>query len=378
MKLYFEESLSAQFYSKYILIVTSFINDSFKLPVCLNYEPLLIFLACVYLVEIYFKIQLKDKAGKKWFQLINGRVEFRIIEELSAKIKLIYDYSNSNRTAHSSSGSLNLLGPKGEKAQEGNRFVIDFEPSLAEERQGDEVEMDDGKVKDGSKSENEIGGNNNNSNHLNVKVAIRTINDQKSFVVEQNSNFNKSNFYNENQNINKSDENQNVISYYLNRKNDQNANKINFSNNNFEQPSSDCYVNYDAIIEEEDFFRNKQFNNFNNQNNILINKQESSPCVLPNNSCFKKKNYETNKNGSVFSGNSFSNKNDKNNCAASNIDKNNIHKPFLNKAYTNENAFGICNNNKIFPNNFEKEFLFKNTDYRSDFSRIKNDDHLKI
>ncbi len=139
MKPYFEESFNAQFYSKYILIVTSFINDSFKIPICLYYDPLLIFLACVFLVEIYFAIQLKDKAEKKWFQLIDETVQFKEIEEISAKIKMIYDYSNSVNSAKGllsqTSSSLSLVVPEAKDAKGANkdekRFVIEFDPPAA-------------------------------------------------------------------------------------------------------------------------------------------------------------------------------------------------------------------------------------------------------
>ena len=54
---------------KLIEITYNFINDSFKLPVCLYYSPLKIALASIYLINYHFKIDLVDSKDKiKWYQ----------------------------------------------------------------------------------------------------------------------------------------------------------------------------------------------------------------------------------------------------------------------------------------------------------------------
>jgi hypothetical protein len=54
---------------KLIEITYNFINDSFKLPVCLYYSPLKIALASIYLINYHFKIELVDPKDKiKWYQ----------------------------------------------------------------------------------------------------------------------------------------------------------------------------------------------------------------------------------------------------------------------------------------------------------------------
>lgn len=390
MKPYFEESFNAQFYSKYILIVTSFINDSFKLPVCLFYEPVLIFLACVYLVEIYFKIQLKDKSGKKWFQLIDESVQFTQIEEISARIKMIYDYSNSNKTNYSSSGSLNLLGPKGDKgSSESKKFVIDFEPT---------TEMDNQEAYKASTQKNKV----DKENEGNLTVC--------------DNNFNV-NICNEDKQI-FGNGNKHVFICYENKINDKNnsdfntkicVNQISCNYNNFDQFPHDTnqikvsnndeksdYLSMDNEIMNEDYTNasNDAVDNLENQKKRfnLTNKTISFEQISHKNHPITNSNI-TNKSINVFDINNKNNKNNNNNnsfndklnnsaVAAKDI----LEKPFDSKPYNKENTSSICNNsnnnknsNRIFTKNFEKEFLFKiNTNYCSEYSRIKSDDHLKI
>ena len=56
----------------------NFINDSFKIPLCLFYQPRLIALASVFLTAKLFNISLPDVEGLKWFNLVDeslGSVE---------------------------------------------------------------------------------------------------------------------------------------------------------------------------------------------------------------------------------------------------------------------------------------------------------------
>lgn len=71
-------------------IVVNFINDSFKLPVCLYYEPLKIALASLYLLHYYFKIDLPDLNGVKWYKLLDKSIDLNEIKDLAMTIFTIY------------------------------------------------------------------------------------------------------------------------------------------------------------------------------------------------------------------------------------------------------------------------------------------------
>jgi hypothetical protein len=91
MKEYYLEYLKS---SKLIIITTNIINDSFILPLCLYYDPLLIALTSMYLLNVYFRIELPDtKEGKKWYHVIDSNIALEDIKELSVKIYNIYEFS---------------------------------------------------------------------------------------------------------------------------------------------------------------------------------------------------------------------------------------------------------------------------------------------
>ena len=90
------------------VIIISFINDSFKLPLCLYYHPLLIFLACLNLLSKYFNFELKEKDEIKWFNLIEKNISFEEINDISDKIKVIYYYSNDNKDISNKNISSNM------------------------------------------------------------------------------------------------------------------------------------------------------------------------------------------------------------------------------------------------------------------------------
>jgi hypothetical protein len=93
MKQYYLEYLKN---SKLIIITTNIINDSFILPLCLYYDPLLIALASMYLLSVYFRIDFPDtREGRKWYHLIDSRIALEDIKELSVKIYNIYEFSTS-------------------------------------------------------------------------------------------------------------------------------------------------------------------------------------------------------------------------------------------------------------------------------------------
>ena len=68
MKPYLNKIISDQ---KLIKIIFNFINDSFKLPIILNYSPLKIAITCIYMLELHFKIELKDVIIDKNYNVIN-------------------------------------------------------------------------------------------------------------------------------------------------------------------------------------------------------------------------------------------------------------------------------------------------------------------
>jgi len=94
MSNYFKECIKAE---KLIFCTTSFLNDSFKLPLCLFYDPLLILLACIYLCEFYFNVKLLDYQGLKWYQIIDKNVDFYLIKEIFIMLKFNYDNSSVNK-----------------------------------------------------------------------------------------------------------------------------------------------------------------------------------------------------------------------------------------------------------------------------------------
>lgn len=97
MKFYFFEYLKNQ---KLIIITTNFINDSFKLPLCLYFDPLLIALASLYLASIYFKVPLPDtKEGLKWYQIIDKNVQIKEVLSIAEKINNIYKYCNRAKSS---------------------------------------------------------------------------------------------------------------------------------------------------------------------------------------------------------------------------------------------------------------------------------------
>lgn len=95
MKFYYVEYLKNP---KLITITTNFINDSFKLPLCIYYDPLLIALASLNLTSVYFKSPLpKTKEGLKWFQLIDKNVVLEDVIRVREKINKIYKFCNEEK-----------------------------------------------------------------------------------------------------------------------------------------------------------------------------------------------------------------------------------------------------------------------------------------
>lgn len=89
MKNYFTEYLKNP---KLYQISYYYINDSFKLPLCLFYHPLYIALACIYLIELNFNINLPTlKTGEKWYEVIEQGIDFNIIKEVAFSLNKLYE-----------------------------------------------------------------------------------------------------------------------------------------------------------------------------------------------------------------------------------------------------------------------------------------------
>jgi len=117
MKFYYVENLKNP---KLITITTNFINDSFKLPLCIHYDPLLIALASLYLTSVYFKVPLpKTKEGLKWFQIIDRKVSVDDVITVSEKINKIYKFCNEEKEKINRKSEVSQAVP-----------VIKFEPTL--------------------------------------------------------------------------------------------------------------------------------------------------------------------------------------------------------------------------------------------------------
>lgn len=82
---------------KLMIITTNFINDSFKLPLCLYFDPILIALASMYLLSVYFKIHLVDKEGIKWYNIIDKSIQLEDIILISEKINAVYKFCNEHK-----------------------------------------------------------------------------------------------------------------------------------------------------------------------------------------------------------------------------------------------------------------------------------------
>jgi hypothetical protein len=106
---------------RYIEITYHYINDSFTLPLCLFYDPILIALASLYLTSQYFKLNLPDtKEGLKWYNLLDKNVELPMVIAVSKEIAKIYKFGREKdsrkgtrtRTEYIGFDSLGILKEK--------------------------------------------------------------------------------------------------------------------------------------------------------------------------------------------------------------------------------------------------------------------------
>lgn len=89
MKPYFEDNRKLD---KYIKIVYNFLNDSFKIPLCLYYSPITVSMAAFYLLSTHFKVNLVDtKDNKKWYNFVSDQVSFEDIVEVANLMNNMYE-----------------------------------------------------------------------------------------------------------------------------------------------------------------------------------------------------------------------------------------------------------------------------------------------
>jgi hypothetical protein len=76
---------------KLIDIVYNFVNDSFKLPVCLYYSPLKIALAAISLLNHHFNVDLvPTEQNIPWYQIIDKDIDIQEIKTLASQMNLLY------------------------------------------------------------------------------------------------------------------------------------------------------------------------------------------------------------------------------------------------------------------------------------------------
>ena len=219
MKGYFMEVLKDK---RFLVLTTSCINDSFILPLSLYYNPLLIFLACIYLLKITFNIELEDYNNIKWYNIIDDTVKFEDIVEVSGKMKDIYDFSMENKERREILYSEKVArknkqeNKSSSKEGEQKYFIINFEPNLpklpmcdSNKKNSEEIYLNKKKNKvffNTNSLEEEINNpedyNISNRNiNITKKNNILLNNINKSEVIKNEINQEKKNLKNENKNI---------------------------------------------------------------------------------------------------------------------------------------------------------------------------------
>ena len=175
MKGYFMEYLPKG--EKLIDIVYNFVNDSFKLPVCLYYSPLKIALAAISLLNHHFNVDLvPTKQNIQWYQIIEKDIDIHEIKTLASQMNLLYTLP---RNTHKNGENINKDMVKAFKSA----LTVINNKSLNIEKE---------KYESFSINCNNNNNNNNNNNHNQIPNVTKNI--------ELNTN---SNNKDENLNINK-------------------------------------------------------------------------------------------------------------------------------------------------------------------------------
>lgn len=77
--------------------ISNFINDSFRVPICLYYSPLKITLAAIFLTHEFIKIPLVDTLDNiKWYNIIDDSVTLTEIKEVASLINLVFTKNNKS------------------------------------------------------------------------------------------------------------------------------------------------------------------------------------------------------------------------------------------------------------------------------------------
>lgn len=76
---------------KFLLISTNFLNDSFKIPICLYYPPQVVAMAAVHLTkEMFFVTMPETTEGLKWYELISRNVDYSLVKDVAEIISSSY------------------------------------------------------------------------------------------------------------------------------------------------------------------------------------------------------------------------------------------------------------------------------------------------
>lgn len=107
---------------KYLRIVYNFLNDSFKLPLCLYYSPVTIAMATFYLLKMHFKVALVETLDdKKWFNVVSDKTSIEEIVEVANLMNSMYENLKKIRVSNA------CLSPKPCEAKIKNSYVeLDF------------------------------------------------------------------------------------------------------------------------------------------------------------------------------------------------------------------------------------------------------------
>jgi hypothetical protein len=77
-------------FKTFLQTTTNFINDSFKLPLCLYYDPKLIALTSVLMTAKLFNITLSDEDKVKWLYSSDNTVKSEVLQEIATIMNNMY------------------------------------------------------------------------------------------------------------------------------------------------------------------------------------------------------------------------------------------------------------------------------------------------
>jgi len=155
---------------------SNFINDSFKIPLCLYYHPMLIATASLYLIKIHLKIDLPDKNGTPWFKLLDKNIEIDVVTHIAKSITLIYKYISKKDVNKSVLFNYNFNDKNESKndneCNECNEMSIDYDGSCDENNVNNNVNDNTEKMNLNHKQpeHNQIDDSNKSNNNLKVLI----------------------------------------------------------------------------------------------------------------------------------------------------------------------------------------------------------------